>query len=126
MLANSPASPQIPVQELQRAIAFYRDTLGLTFLASPADEVAFFEAGGVLIQLYQRPPSNAEHTLMAFVVDDLDAQVDDLSSQGVMFEQYDFGDIKTDERGIAALGPMRVAWFKDSEGNILAIGTSPL
>ena len=126
MLANSPASPQIPVQDIDRAVAFYRDTLGLTFLASPADGVAFFDAGGVIVQLYQRPPSHAEHTLMAFGVEDIDAIVDGLTGRGVMFEQYDFGDIKTDERGIATLGPTQIAWFKDSEGNILAVGTSPL
>jgi hypothetical protein len=55
------------------------------------------------------------------VVDDIEAVVDALRKRGVVFEQYDMPGMKTDERGIATLGPGKSAWFKDTEGNILSI-----
>jgi hypothetical protein len=59
---------------------------------------------------------------MTFEVADVDAVVDDLVSRGVTFEQYDFPGVKTDERGVAQIQGERGAWFKDPDGNILAIG----
>ena len=49
--------------------------------------------------------------------------MDELSSNGVAFEQYDMDPIKTNEKGIAELDGNKVAWFKDPDGNILAVGT---
>jgi len=75
--------------------------------------------------LYQRGPSNAEHTLAAFSVEDVEQTVRDLAARGVVFEQYDFPGVKTDAHGIASMGEGKVAWFKDTEGNILAVSTAP-
>ena len=55
-------------------------------------------------------------------VDDLDATADELAAKGVTFEQY--GEpFNTDAKGIARLGDLAAAWFKDPDGNILAVGT---
>jgi hypothetical protein len=63
-------------------------------------------------------------TLAFWRVDDVDKVVDELASKGVSFEQYDMDPIKTNERGIAELpDDNKVAWFKDQDGNILAVGT---
>jgi hypothetical protein len=62
-------------------------------------------------------------TLAAWVVDDVEATVDELTAEGVTFEQY--GEpFDTDEKGIARLGDQAIAWFKDPDGNILAIESS--
>jgi hypothetical protein len=60
-------------------------------------------------------------TVAGWDVDDLDATVDELTSNGVSFEQYDQGELKTNEKGIADLGDAKAAWCKDPDGNVLGI-----
>jgi hypothetical protein len=62
----------------------------------------------------------AEHTIVNFPVDDIEATVDRLTAAGVTFEQYPSGAIKTNEKGIAHPGPWQ-AWFRDPAGNILSV-----
>ncbi len=57
---------------------------------------------------------------MSFEVDDLGAMVTELRGRGVIFEEYDLPGLKT-ENGIAEAEGERRAWFKDTEGNILAM-----
>jgi hypothetical protein len=88
--------------------------------AAPA-EFALFESAG--------KPSG-EHTQMAFEVEDLDTVVEELLDRGVVFEDYDFPGLRT-ENGITEVEGNypskggkgeRAAWFRDSEGNLLGIG----
>jgi len=128
MLANAGISITLPVVDLERARRFYGETLGLRSASPPvegmASEMAWFEGRqGLPIALYRRDtPTTADHTAVAFEVDDLDREMEGLRERGVVFEQYDLPGLKTDERGIATLGSWRGAWLKDSEGNILGIG----
>jgi hypothetical protein len=83
-----------------------------------------------VFQLYPTGSAGtAQHTLGGWVVDDLEATVADLRERGVEFEEYDLPSLKTVD-GIAQLGDVeRAAWFRDSEGNILAVSqflTDPL
>ena len=111
MLANSPVRPTIPVVDLDRAKRFYETTMGLNI----------FECGnGTSIELYQRAPSKADHTVATFEVSNIEEEVNALRGKGVVFEEYDTPEIRTDN-GIAKQGPVKAAWFKDSEGNILCI-----
>lgn len=55
-------------------------------------------------------------------MDNVEKTVEALSLRGVVFEQYDRPGLKTDARGIATTGNSEAAWFKDPEGNILAVG----
>jgi predicted enzyme related to lactoylglutathione lyase len=123
MLARMPVTVMMPAQDLGRADNFYHKVLGLPIAKNGnADDVIAFEAGqGTLIALYEHAPTKAEHTVANWLVDNIDATVDELSKRGVVFEQYDVPGLKTDARGIAVQGPSRSAWFKDTEGNILAI-----
>jgi hypothetical protein len=57
-------------------------------------------------------------------VDDITTVVDDLVGLGVVFDHYDFPDLKADAAGVATFATSKMAWFKDSEGNILAIEPS--
>jgi hypothetical protein len=86
-----------------------------------------YEAGGGMrFVLYPSPSlaGTAAHTLAGFAAQDIDAEVAGLKERGVVFEEYDTEYIKTVD-SIATMGPIRAAWFKDSEGNILGIVTLP-
>jgi catechol 2,3-dioxygenase-like lactoylglutathione lyase family enzyme len=124
MLANAMVAPSISVTDLDRAVKFYGETLGLPQADGPAGVPPMFQCGdGTMLLIYPREaPSVADHTLASFKVDDIESVVDGLSAKGVTFEQYDMGEIKTDERGIASepQGP-KAAWFNDPDGNILGI-----
>jgi predicted enzyme related to lactoylglutathione lyase len=124
MLANSPVMPTIPVVDLNRAKRFYEIALGLKSAPTNNDNIpdtATFECGnGTHIELYQRAPSKADHTVATFEVSDTEEEVNALRGKGVIFEEYDMPEIKT-QNGIATHGPHKAAWFKDSEGNILCI-----
>lgn len=82
-----------------------------------------FEGGnGSRIELYQRTPTKADHTVATFEVGDIDSTVGSLKQKGLVFEEYDLpaSGIKT-VKGIATLAGVKAAWFKDTEGNILCI-----
>jgi catechol 2,3-dioxygenase-like lactoylglutathione lyase family enzyme len=123
-LSDYAAYATIPAQDMARARDFYENTLGLKGVEA-ADGVQY-QCGGTRFLLFQShgEPSGS-HTQMGWDVDNVEAEVDDLIKRGVKFEQYDLPGLKTDERGIAEVGGMKGAWFKDTEGNILAIGVNP-
>ena len=124
MLANSPIRPTIPVVDLDRAKRFYETTLGVKPISANNDNIsgiAIFECGdGTLMELYQRGPSKADHTVATFEVSNIEEEVNMLRGNRVNFEEYDVPEIKT-QNGIATQGSVKAAWFKDSEGNILCI-----
>jgi predicted enzyme related to lactoylglutathione lyase len=112
----------LPVEDLARARAFYEEKLDLT----PSREVEgalFYEGdagtGFLLFPTGGRP--SGQHTQMAWFVKDIAATVAQLRRRGVRFEEYDFPGLKTVD-GIADLGYEKSAWFRDSEGNLLALG----
>ena len=112
----------LPVEDLARAKAFYAEKLGLM----PSREVEgalFYEGSGnsgfLLFPTGGRP--SGQHTQMAWFVKDIAATVAELKRRGVRFEDYDFPGLKTID-GIADLGYEKSAWFRDSEGNLLALG----
>ncbi|MFC2029627.1 VOC family protein [Chloroflexota bacterium] len=124
MLENAPFGVTLPVVDMERARRFYEETLGLKPVGEANPEMVQFGSGetpGVV--LYRRDsPTTADHTIGGFVVDNVEETVDALAARGVVFEQYDMPGLKTDARGIATTGTSRAAWFKDTEGNILAVG----
>jgi len=124
MLGSSKLLATIPGVDIKRAEEFYTRVLGLSVAGKPLEGVLLLEAGaGTQIMVYEREATKAEHTAATFEVKDLERVVDDLAAKGVQFEQYDFDDFKTDERGIAEMEGARMAWLKDPEGNILGLGS---
>ena len=106
----------IPVKDLDRATAFYRDALGLSFLFSAPPGLSFFDAGGVRLML-SRPEGveAAGSSVLYFKVGDIRAAHEELKSRQVRF---------TDEPHIIAemdTYHLWMAFFKDSEDNMLAI-----
>ncbi len=119
MFADRRATLMIPATDLDRAIAWYRDKLGLV-PAGQHDFGASYElAGGVPVFLYRSDyAGTAEHTLLSFQSPDLRADMAALRARGVVFIDYDLPGLKTQD-GLADFGPVKNAWAKDSEGNIL-------
>jgi catechol 2,3-dioxygenase-like lactoylglutathione lyase family enzyme len=123
-LSDYAANATIPAQDMARARDFYESTLGLKGVEA-ADGVQY-QCGGTSFLLFEsRGEASGTHTQMGWDVDNVEATVDDLTNQGVKFEVYDMPGFKTDAKGIAEIGGMKGAWFKDTEGNLLAIGENP-
>ena len=117
MLYASGVTAVLPVVDLERASKFYEEKLGLRVGDAPGG--VMFECGhGSQLVLYLRDsPTKADHTAAVWEVDDVEKVVKDLLQKGFLFEQYEM----TDEQGIANMGGVKGAWFKDSEGNILSV-----
>ena len=126
MLGDKPVGPTIPVTDLARAKEFYTNLLGLTVDSESTGGILFTAGNSTKLYIYKRGPSKADHTLAAFEVEDIEAMVDEMIQKGITFEQYDFPGLKTNEKGIAdSEGENeRGAWFKDPDGNILAVSQS--
>jgi catechol 2,3-dioxygenase-like lactoylglutathione lyase family enzyme len=124
MLSNSVVAPTLPVVDLERARKFYEEKLGLKVVRDDPSPGLMLQGGkGTKIYLYQRSATKADHTVASFEVENIDAEVNELIKKGVRFEEYDMPDmgIKT-INGIAVMNGEKAAWFKDTEGNILALG----
>jgi catechol 2,3-dioxygenase-like lactoylglutathione lyase family enzyme len=119
MLETNKAFSSFSVDDLQKAKAFYGNTLGLEVKESK--EGLELHPGETAVFIYPKPNhAPATFTVLNFLVDDIDAAVDELKGKGVQFEHYD-GEIKTDEKGIHRNGGPTIAWFKDPAGNILSV-----
>jgi len=115
----------VPVSDLEAAIRFYGETLGLELQERrddlPENREAEFGAGqGTLLVYESVGAGKSRHTVAGFRVDDIDATVGTLRERGVEFEDYDLPELKT-EAGVAAVGDVRAAWCRDPDGNLLAI-----
>jgi catechol 2,3-dioxygenase-like lactoylglutathione lyase family enzyme len=121
MFKDTKAFSGFSVDDIPAAREFYGSTLGLD--VSGTDQLFITLGEGARVLAYPKPNHEpASFTILNFVVDDVDAAVDELSEKGVVFEQYDMPDIKTDERGIRrGEGGPTVAWFRDPAGNILSV-----
>jgi predicted enzyme related to lactoylglutathione lyase len=122
MLTNSTITTMLTVRDADRASSFYADALGLRARETGSDGTRYFEAGhGDAIGLRPLPDSQpSENTALSFEVSDIDREVSELESRGVKFQDYDTGDLRT-QNHIATIGDEKAAWFTDSEGNILCI-----
>ncbi len=122
MIGDYPIHAVLPASDIERAKAWYKDKLGL----EPVEEDPgglHYKVGGTDFSVFPTQfAGTAQNTAAEWSVDDLEKEVDELTVRGVVFEQYDYGpEFKTNEKGIATLGPFLGAWFKDSEGNIIAL-----
>jgi len=120
MLANAPIRAYIPVKDVSRARKFYEEKVGLRPKAEYAGGV-IYECGGAIAFMYPTPNAGTSKASQAFwEVKDVEAEVAELKARGVVFEEYDMPGMQM-KNSIATAGGAKTAWFKDSEGNILAI-----
>jgi predicted enzyme related to lactoylglutathione lyase len=121
MLQKFPLYAYIPAQDVDRARRFYEDRVGLTPKQEIAGGVVYEFGAGTACFLYPTPNAGTSKASQAFwQVDDIEHEVTELKRRGVTFEQYDVPDMDV-EGSIYTGGGARAAWFKDSEGNILAL-----
>ena len=120
MLSQAPIRAYLPVSNVARARQFYEGTIGLR----PKLEYAggmIYECGGAEVFLYPTPNAGTSKASQAFwQVADVEKEVLELKARGVTFEEYDMPGI-TMKNSIATGGGAKTAWFKDTEGNILAV-----
>ena len=123
MFRDSKAFSSFSTDDLQKAKEFYGETLGLEVVETPEGlELHIADSTPVFVypsQNYTAP----KHTVLNFLVDDIEAAVDELVKRGVRMEHYDLPDIKTDEKGIfrGDSGPRAIAWFKDPADHVLSV-----
>jgi catechol 2,3-dioxygenase-like lactoylglutathione lyase family enzyme len=112
----------IPAKDLEGTRRFYEDVLECEVVRESPGGITY-RSGDTFFDLYPTQfAGTAQHTIGGFIVNDVEAAVAELRSRGVRFEQYDMPGLKTDANGIAELEGEKAAWFKDPEGNILALG----
>jgi catechol 2,3-dioxygenase-like lactoylglutathione lyase family enzyme len=119
MLEDTRAIATVAVRDLEKAAAFYEGILGLAVQAREGDEVVSYATGGTVLNVYrsQYAGTNKATSATWVVGDRLDAIVDALRAKGVAFEHYDLPGLRR-EGDVHVGGDMRVAWFKDPDGNI--------
>jgi predicted enzyme related to lactoylglutathione lyase len=121
MLTDHPIVPYLPATDLERARRFYEEKVGLVPREAIAGGVVYECGQGSWIFLYVSGGAGTSKASQAFwQVADVEAEVRDLRARGVSFLDYDLPGIRTVD-GIATMGNTKGAWFRDSEGNILAL-----
>jgi catechol 2,3-dioxygenase-like lactoylglutathione lyase family enzyme len=127
-LTQAPLFANIPAHDLERAVRWYDEKLGLRPLMDLGISGQLYQTGGVSWLIYQTAAAGTgKHTVAGWVVPSIDDAMRDMRARGVVFEEYDMGDQgPTTENGVAR-GPDggAAAWFKDSEDNILSITELP-
>ena len=116
--------PVLAVDDLDRATTFYRDRLGFTVREDERmPDGAIVQIGANYLLIYKTDFRRGENTVASFLVEDVKATVRELRDRGITFEEYDLPGLKTED-GVVSLGDFgQTAWFKDSEGNTIAVST---
>lgn len=116
------ASAVVCSTDLARSQDFYERRVGLQLSPDTIPNHLLFETGeGTSLLVYGRPSSNkADHTQVRFWTRDIAADVKALVDRGVVFDELDMGTIKTVDH-IATTPIGKSAWFKDPDGNTLAL-----
>jgi catechol 2,3-dioxygenase-like lactoylglutathione lyase family enzyme len=121
MLGDKDAVATIAVKDLKAAKKFYEGTLGLKATPSQEPEVLNYKSGKSPILVYRSQFAGTNKaTAVTWTVDDTEVAVKDLKAKGVAFEHYDMPGM-TRKGDVHIAGKTKAAWFKDPDGNILAL-----
>ena len=122
MLSDKDAIATVAVKNLESARKFYEGTLGLTKVMEN-EEVLTFKTGKSTLFVYRSQYAGTNRaTAVTFVAEEVDDLVRTLKGRGVTFEHYDLPNM-TRQGDLHVAGPMKVAWFKDPDGNIFSLVT---
>jgi catechol 2,3-dioxygenase-like lactoylglutathione lyase family enzyme len=122
MLQLSPLYAYLPARDLERARRFYEETLGFVPKSVNNGGVTYAFGGGTAAFLYPTENAGTSKASQAFwSVEDVDREIVELKTRGVVFERYDDMPGERSSDGAVIAGGAKAAWFRDSEGNILAI-----
>ncbi|MER5864169.1 VOC family protein [Kitasatospora sp. NPDC002040] len=120
MLGQATSHTTLPVADMERAKSWYHDKLGMDPVMEDEGGARYETAGGSFGLFETQITERAGHTQMDFEVADLKAEMAELRSNGVVFEDYDMPGLKTTD-GVLEFSEGAASWFKDSEGNVLCI-----
>jgi len=121
MLRDTDAVATLGVKDIQKAAKFYEETLGLSRADAEGDEVVVFASGDTRINVYRSSFAGTNKaTALTWTVDDVEDVVRTLQGKGVKFEHYDLPETRR-SGDVHISGDVKVAWFKDPDGNILSV-----
>ena len=121
MLGDNNASATVAVKDLKSARKFYESTLGLKAVHTEGEEAVSYKAGNSELLVYHSQYAGTNKaTAATWIVADVEGLVKDLKAKGVKFEHYDMPGV-TRKGDVHVAGTMKNAWFKDPDGNILAL-----
>jgi predicted enzyme related to lactoylglutathione lyase len=121
MLKDAAIVPYIPVADVRRARKFYEEKVGLKAKEEYAGGVVYECGDSSWVFMYPSPGAGSNRASTLFwSVEDIETEVAELKTRGVVFEEYDMPGMKM-ENSIMTAGGAKTAWFKDTEGNTLAV-----
>jgi catechol-2,3-dioxygenase len=121
VLANTDAIATIAVRKVEAAKKFYEGTLGLKPMPAEETGVVAYKSGKASVLVYESQYAGTNKaTAATWAVEDLEGVIRDLKAKGVRFEHYDFPGA-TRQGDVHGTGKTKAAWFKDPDGNILAL-----
>ncbi len=123
MISNNIISAVLVSKDLVKSQEFYEKKLGLRLSPKTIKNHLLFEFGnGTTLLIYTRPAgNNADHTQVRIWSENVESDVKELSDKGVIFEEYDMGAFKTINHIVTSPGIGKSAWFKDPDGNTIAL-----
>jgi catechol 2,3-dioxygenase-like lactoylglutathione lyase family enzyme len=123
MLSDNRVSAVLCSTDLDRSREFFEHKVGLRLSAATIKNHLVFECGdGTTLLIYGRPsPNKADHTQVRFWSTDIAADVRDLVARGIEFDLVEFGELKMVDHVLTSPEIGRSAWFKDPDGNTLAV-----
>src|SRR5687768_882566 len=122
-LSKYDVSAVMATADIEKAREFYEGKLGLKPAQEPSGEtgvpINYGCGGGTTISVYESPEhaGKSTATMSGWAVDDIEKVVDELTANGVEFERYDEGDLVTNDKGIVEGDGVKVAFFRDPDGN---------
>jgi catechol 2,3-dioxygenase-like lactoylglutathione lyase family enzyme len=122
MLSDKDAVATVAVKNLETARKFYESTLGLTKVMENEDVIAFKTGKSTLFVYRSQYAGTNKATAVTFVAEEVDDLVRTLKTRGVTFEHYDLPNM-SHQGDVHVAGSMKVAWFKDPDGNIFSLVT---
>src|SRR5262249_28004899 len=121
MLGNEQAVATIGVRNTKKAKEFYEGVLGLKHDGPEREGVLTYKSGSSRLFVYESEFAGTNKATSAtWIDDDVEGEVEALKKKGVKFEHYDFPDMQR-KGDVHVSGDMKAAWFKDPDGNILAL-----
>lgn len=123
MVGSNRISAVLVSTDLERSQDFYENKVGLTLSPETIKNHLLFDCGdGTTLLIYGRPSGNtADHTQVRFWSTDIDNDVAELVGRGIEFEEYDMDTFKTVDHVVTSPGIGRSGWFKDPDGNTIAL-----
>lgn len=119
MLSSRRVHTTLPTPDPERLRSFYEQVLGLVPYAERPGVILYRAGEGTLFAISRSGArATGGHTQMAFTVPDIDAEVAELRTRGVVFEEYE---VPRTQDGVARLPVGRAAWFKDPDGNLIGL-----